>query len=186
LAEILTKFQINLYEVSHWQIVIIINNNSRIIFGIAGYVNIYHALMFARQKWTHEILSLKQNVVLITDDKIPRGRWRLGKIEQTFPGADGLVRTVRILTKQGYINRPVQRLHLLEDHRNASSQVPHSASSNVPQIASSQALQNPSSSKIKRVKNGSSPLQGENVQSQERVLRTRSGRVIKPCKRFKQ
>ena len=33
----------------------------------------------------------------------------------TFTGKDGRIRTVRVQTKKGMINRPVQKLHLLEE-----------------------------------------------------------------------
>ena len=35
----------------------------------------------------------------------------------TFPGKDGRIRTVRVQTKKGMINRPVQKLHLLEEKK---------------------------------------------------------------------
>jgi len=70
-----------------------------------------------RQKWTKEEMPLKKNdVVLISEDNIPRGKWKLGKIVDTFPGKDGRIRTVRVQTKKGMINRPVQKLHLLEEY----------------------------------------------------------------------
>lgn len=43
-----------------------------------------------RQRWTREEIPLKENdVVLISEDKIPRGKWKLGKIMDTFPRKDG-------------------------------------------------------------------------------------------------
>ena len=63
-----------------------------------------------RQRWTKEEIPLKQNdVVLISEDNIPRGKWKLGKIVDTFPGKDGRIRTVRVQTKKGMLNRPVQK-----------------------------------------------------------------------------
>ena len=35
----------------------------------------------------------------------------------TFPGKDGRIRTVRVETKKGMMNRPVQKLHLLEEYQ---------------------------------------------------------------------
>jgi len=67
--------------------------------------------------WTKEEIPLKQSdVVFISEDNIPRGKWKLGKIVDTFPGRDGRIRTVRVQTKKRTINRPVQKLHLLEEH----------------------------------------------------------------------
>lgn len=71
-----------------------------------------------RQKWFKDEKPLKEkDVVLISEDNIPRGKWRIGKVAETFPGKDGRIRTVRVQTKKGMINRPVQKLHLLEEYR---------------------------------------------------------------------
>ena len=70
-----------------------------------------------RQKWTKEEIPLKQSdVVLISEDNIPRGKWKLGKIVDNFPGKDGRIRTVRVQNKKRMINRPLQKLHLLEEY----------------------------------------------------------------------
>ena len=53
------------------------------------------------------------DVVLISEDNIPRGKWKLAKIVDTFPRKDGQIRSVRVQTKQEMLNRPVQKLHLL-------------------------------------------------------------------------
>lgn len=67
-----------------------------------------------QQKWTKEEIPLKEkDVVLVSEDNISRGKWRLGKVAETFPGKDGRTCTVKVLTKKGMINRPVQKLHLL-------------------------------------------------------------------------
>ena len=78
----------------------------------------YLPSLTVRQKWTKEEIPLKEkDVVLISEDNVSRGKWRIGKVIETFPGRDGRVRTVKIATKKGMINRPVQRLHLLEEYR---------------------------------------------------------------------
>ena len=84
-----------------------------------------------RQRWTREEVTLKQNdVILISGENKPRGKWKLGKIVDTiprrkwklrkivgtFPGKDGRIRTVRVQTKKGMLYRPVQKLHLLEEY----------------------------------------------------------------------
>jgi hypothetical protein len=115
-----------------------------------------------RQKWTQEEVPLKQgDIVLISDDNLTRGKWKLGKVAETFIGADGLVRTVKVKTAKGFVNRPVQRLHLLEEFRN---QVPSShkpedlpSTNQVPSSHKPEVL--PSISQV----NGSSPLEGEGV-----------------------
>ena len=62
-------------------------------------------------------IPLKQNdVVLISEDNIPRGKWKLGKIVDVFPGKGGRICTVMVQTKKRMLNRPVQKLHLLEEY----------------------------------------------------------------------
>ena len=55
------------------------------------------------------------DVVLIVDKTIPRGRWLLGRCMKVFPGRDGRVRTAEIKTKESI--RPVSKLCLLEKAR---------------------------------------------------------------------
>lgn len=54
------------------------------------------------------------DVMLISEDKVSRGKWPMGRVERLLPGKDGLIRTVVLKTKKGLLRRPVQRLHRLE------------------------------------------------------------------------
>lgn len=53
-------------------------------------------------------------LVLLVNDHAPRGSWNLGRVIKTFPGPDGLVRTVKVKTKDAVYVRPIQKLCLLE------------------------------------------------------------------------
>ena len=67
----------------------------------------------------------KGDVELIKVDNEVRGQWKSGRVEQTYPGTDGLIRKVQIalagkLDKKGrrvgpvqLLERPVQKLILL-------------------------------------------------------------------------
>ena len=46
----------------------------------------------------------------------PEGNGNLRSVD-TFPGKDRRIRTVRVQTKRGTINSPVQKLHLLEEYK---------------------------------------------------------------------
>ena len=67
-----------------------------------------------------EFIRLKEgDVVCILENKVPRGQWKLGKIESLLTGKDMQVRgaTIRIVTATGKslcINRPVNKLCPLE------------------------------------------------------------------------
>ncbi len=57
--------------------------------------------------------------MLVHDENLPRGLWRLGRVEQLVVGTDGNVRgvAVRVASKgrnATVVNRPVQRLHPLD------------------------------------------------------------------------
>ena len=52
--------------------------------------------------------------MLISEDKVSRGKWPMGRVDRLFPGKDGLIRTVILKTKKGLLRRPVQRTHRLE------------------------------------------------------------------------
>lgn len=55
------------------------------------------------------------DVVLIGEDNAPRQTWKMGRITETFPGRDGLVRSCTVRTSMGrLLKRPVQLLYPLE------------------------------------------------------------------------
>ena len=57
----------------------------------------------------------KGEVVLIKEDKIPRGMWKLGKFEKLNRGEDGNVRAVTIYLSNGhYVQRAINQLYLIE------------------------------------------------------------------------
>ena len=50
---------------------------------------------------------------LLVNDNSPRRN--LGRVLETYPGVDGLVRTVKVKTKDAVYVRPIQKLCLLEN-----------------------------------------------------------------------
>lgn len=64
-----------------------------------------------RQKWfTHQPNLTLGDVVLIKDQNLPPLSWKMGRISELFPGADGIVRVVGLCTPHGYLKRPVNKL----------------------------------------------------------------------------
>ena len=53
-------------------------------------------------------------IVLVSEDKMSRGKWPLAVVKDVHTGRDGLERTATVKTEKGTFNRPVQRLHNLE------------------------------------------------------------------------
>ena len=60
------------------------------------------------QKWRKPTPNLKiGDVVVIRDDQLFTNHWPLGRVIQTYPGNDGLVRTALIKTATSTLKRPV-------------------------------------------------------------------------------
>ncbi|MCG8431498.1 MAG: hypothetical protein MJA29_10040, partial [Candidatus Omnitrophica bacterium] len=67
-----------------------------------------------RGKWLKEQRDLVvDDVVLVSDQKTPRGMWPLGRVTKTFPGPDGHVRTVEVVCRGKLYIRPISRLILI-------------------------------------------------------------------------
>jgi hypothetical protein len=67
------------------------------------------------KKWFHPRHNLKSgDVVLIAETQANRGEWPLARVIETYPGSDGLVRAVKVKSKNKEYIRPVHRLCPLE------------------------------------------------------------------------
>lgn len=76
----------------------------------------YLPTLQVRGKWHRALPNLKPNaLVLLVDDSAPRGHWSLGRVLEVYPGPDGMVRTVKVKTKDSVYVRPIQKLCLLEN-----------------------------------------------------------------------
>ena len=68
-----------------------------------------------RPKWQQKKRNLHvRDIVLVVDDNVGRNQWALGRVQNVFPGADGLVRTVEVRAKGETLKQPVTKLCLLE------------------------------------------------------------------------
>ena len=71
--------------------------------------------MQIRQKWNATKRNLSTNDVVILHDECNRTGWKLGRVVETLPSSDGLVRSVKVLTidsggtRREY-TRPVSKL----------------------------------------------------------------------------
>ncbi|GFV25056.1 LINE-1 retrotransposable element ORF2 protein [Trichonephila clavipes] len=84
------------------------------------------------RKWKMDYLSNLQNrtqwkspnhnikvgeIVIIKEDNIPPATWPLGKVIETHPGKDGVVRVVTLRTVKGRFKRPIHKLCKLPLHQ---------------------------------------------------------------------
>lgn len=69
-----------------------------------------------QQKWS----NIRRNftpgdIVIIVDDSAPQNSWLTGKIVETIVDKKGLVWHVWIKTKTGFLNRPINKVCLLQE-----------------------------------------------------------------------
>lgn len=80
------------------------------------WVQEYLPLLQERQKWSQPKRNFEPgDIVVIVDSTAPRGSWLLGRVLETFPDKNGLVRSVRLRTKTSELERPVAKLCLLHE-----------------------------------------------------------------------
>ena len=72
-----------------------------------------------RQKWSRSTSNFEiGDVVLVVDENSPRNSWPLGRILEVKPNkGDGLVRRVTLRTKTAVLERPIDKIVLLEAPR---------------------------------------------------------------------
>ena len=84
------------------------------------WVGQYLPLLQPKQKWFGVTRNLQQgDLVLIADERTPRGKWPKAIVEETFPDKRGLVRRVLVRNSAGStFVRDVRKLCLLEGRLN--------------------------------------------------------------------
>jgi len=92
------------------------------------------------------------DMVLLKEDNVPPCSWPIARVIEVFPGADGLVRNIKIRTAKSTLTRPRNKVvHLFStDSSSADSAAEHNQviqpsradSSNVTDVVSKQAKRN--------------------------------------------
>jgi hypothetical protein len=82
----------------------------------------YLPLLQKRQKWNTPKDNLKiGDIVLLVDNTVSRNCWPLGRVVCVLPNRDGLVRRVRVKSKSSELERPIDKLILLDSVHNIES-----------------------------------------------------------------
>ena len=77
----------------------------------------YLPTLIQRRKWYLNSKNLKfGDLVIIQSENIPRPHWPLGRVIETYPGNDGIVRTVKVKAPNNELIRPSGKLSLLENN----------------------------------------------------------------------
>ncbi|XP_055622871.1 uncharacterized protein LOC129766371 [Toxorhynchites rutilus septentrionalis] len=75
----------------------------------------YLPTLLKRNKNTQKVEPIKVNdIVLITDDDAPPGKWLKGRVIETFVASDGQVRQAKIQTAKGVLKRPAVKIAVLD------------------------------------------------------------------------
>ena len=59
------------------------------------------------------------DLVLVADEKTPRGSWPMDLIEEVFPDSNGHVRSVKVKTATSTFRRDIKKLCLFEGVQNS-------------------------------------------------------------------
>lgn len=83
--------------------------------------NEYVATLLQRPKWR----DLQRNIqigdlVLIKEDNVAPSHWIMGRVKETYPAPDGLVRSAMVSTIYGDYKRPITKLGVLLNETNES------------------------------------------------------------------
>ncbi|XP_055622684.1 uncharacterized protein LOC129766199 [Toxorhynchites rutilus septentrionalis] len=74
-----------------------------------------------RTKWTQKRDNpIVGTMVLVKDDNLPPQKWCLGRIAETIPGSDGIIRVVTVRTKDGLLKRGISKICVLPVRDNCS------------------------------------------------------------------
>ncbi|XP_062541004.1 uncharacterized protein LOC134209035 [Armigeres subalbatus] len=74
----------------------------------------YLSSLQSRNRWTRSRDNLTVGtMVLLKEDNVPPLKWRLGRVTEVHPGADGNVRVVTVRTKDGSYRKEVSKICIL-------------------------------------------------------------------------
>lgn len=97
---------VNLGRLSRWQLLQRMHQD----FWKRWHTEYLHTLN-QRSKWYDPSVSIRiDTLVLLKDELCPPLAWRMGRVIDVHPGADGVVRVVTVKTQKGVIKRPVSKI----------------------------------------------------------------------------
>jgi len=74
----------------------------------------YLTTLQQRPKWTTPTPNLSiDDVVLVKESNTPPASWHIGRVMETYPGKDNLVRAVKLKTSTGEMTRPITKIAVL-------------------------------------------------------------------------
>lgn len=61
------------------------------------------------------------DLVILYDANSPPTKWKLGRIQETYPGKDGLMPSVLVRTETGLLKRPITKMGPTQKKRNKNA-----------------------------------------------------------------
>lgn len=73
--------------------------------------------LLKRKKWYADRRHIQVgDLVLVIDQNTPRGRWPISRVDEIYPGKDGIPRSALVRNKGGVYHRPVPKLCVIEEN----------------------------------------------------------------------
>lgn len=79
-----------------------------------------------RNKWMRQCDNVRVgDMVLVKEDGAPPSKWLLGRIMETFPDEEGLVRSVKVKTETSMFMRPIHKVSVLPIEKALNDTIPN-------------------------------------------------------------
>ncbi|XP_033646408.1 uncharacterized protein LOC117305638 [Asterias rubens] len=73
-----------------------------------------HPALVTRKKWcVHRRNVCVDDVVILAEPNLIRGKWNIGRVTEVYPGEDGHVRNVKVTTAHGDYRRPITKIAVI-------------------------------------------------------------------------
>eukprot|EP00794_Sanderia_malayensis_P018503 gene18503-20361_t len=70
--------------------------------------------LIPQKKWHVDKCNVQpDDIVIVADSNAIRGKWKIGRIVETFPGSDGSVRNVKVKTATGLYSPPITKVAVI-------------------------------------------------------------------------
>lgn len=73
--------------------------------------------LLRRKKWFADRRHIQVgDLVLVIDPNAPRGRWPISRVDEVYPGENGIPRSALVRSKAGVYHQPVAKLCVIEEN----------------------------------------------------------------------
>ena len=70
--------------------------------------------MVPRRKWHTKCRNVQvDDIVVVADQNAIRGKWKIARVTEVYPGPDGRIRNVKVRTATGEYSRPITKIAVI-------------------------------------------------------------------------